>query len=169
MCSGWVCDCFADQSELCRLFVCNDYQSVHLYLFICQQWLDSVSPSAGLDGVHFFSVWKETGISFFNCLAGNFSNCINGFLSLDPNQLALYICVFQKFDQFNREVHCCKVLVELWWVVFPSQVWIRITHVLVSFLFYLLFIINLQSFRPLPALALDLIDELCDKFVWLCV
>lgn len=48
-------DCFAGQYVWCCLSVDGDYQFVHLYVHLYQEWLDSFSASTALDDVHSFS------------------------------------------------------------------------------------------------------------------
>ena len=58
VCYGRGSDRFAGQYVLCRLSA-QDHQSVHLHALLYRQRPDSFWPSTGLDGVRFFSVWKE--------------------------------------------------------------------------------------------------------------
>ena len=74
----------ACQSVLCRLSVGKDYQSVYLHVLSYQQWLDSFSPSTGLDSVCFFPCGRRQ-VFRFRDLTGHFSYCGDGFLSLHPN------------------------------------------------------------------------------------
>jgi hypothetical protein len=73
VCYGRGRDCFA---------VGYDYQSsLHLHVLLCQQRLPLV-----LTVCVSFPCGRRH-VLLFRGLAGNFCNCGNGFLSLDPNQV----------------------------------------------------------------------------------
>ena len=99
-------DWCAEQSALCRLSVCKDYQSVNLHVHLYQQRLDSFSPSTGLDGVRFFSVWKETCASFYRSWLATFQIVAMGFSAfIQINLTVIALALACRFQAISFPLH----------------------------------------------------------------
>jgi hypothetical protein len=66
--------------------------AVHLHALLYRQRPDSFSPSTGLDGVRFFSVWKEAWLAMSPNVAMGFCALIH--INLTVTVLAL-TCLFK--------------------------------------------------------------------------